>query len=96
VDGPAGQPREDVRSRAMGVSSVVIARAPIPALCCLGTTVSAIATKTGFVPDTVAQVCFSPEKIGGAYYSRRVFRPSVSPSERTYVLNSCPAQNVFI
>jgi len=58
VDGPAGQPGEDVRSRAVRVSSGVIARAQIPDLRCLGTTVLAITTKTGFAPDKVAQVSF--------------------------------------
>ena len=55
MDGPAGQPGEGALSRAMGVSSGVIARAPIPALRCLATTVSVTATRTGFVADRVAR-----------------------------------------
>jgi len=56
VDGPAGQRGEDVRSRAVVVSSGVTARAQIHGLRCLGITASVITTKTEFVPDKVAQV----------------------------------------
>jgi len=55
ADGPAGQPGEDVRSRAVRVSSGVIARVPIPVLRCLVTIVSVTATRIGFVEDKVAQ-----------------------------------------
>jgi len=58
VGGPAGQPGEDVQSPAAGASSSVTARVLIPVLRCSGITALAKTTKTGFVPDKVAQVSF--------------------------------------
>ena len=56
ADGPAGQPGEDVPSRAAVGSSVVIARAQIRNPRYLGTTVSETPTKTGYAQRRVAQV----------------------------------------
>jgi hypothetical protein len=49
----------------------------------------------GFKREEVSDFLCSPKNFGGAY-SRRVVRPTVSPSVRTYVPNSCPVHNLII
>ena len=55
VDGPVGLTGEDARSRAMGVSSGVIARAQTQDLRFSGTIASETATRTGYVLDSAAR-----------------------------------------